>query len=1146
MDEDTGRFLYPAEAFEKTPSISDGYTSHQELMYRQRLAMLMQNIGSKSNLSQLAVNTSVIYMHRFFMYRSIKKVTRVHLAIAFVFAAGKVEESARKLEHLIRTAVDIIRYSKNRDFIEKGDENCYHTEGDHRRRMDPLCGSGNATEPSLFACHCEQQRRPGYNGKPVCQSPNEKAFMDMRKLILDYEIEIYSTIGFHLQVVHPHNYVIRMCAMLGGKAREEECSENDQIPVVKKAENIKDISQYAYNLATASSQLTVMCLKYKPDLIATVCLNIASIAHCIRFMNMKDQTHHWYQVHDPTMEVTVLESVTEEFMNVIKDCALLPTWMTSLSRGGRPAAPVSKPSSSASSSQGNGQPPASSSSSQRVGPSGYDASGQHSSSSSHGQGRGMAPSAEGGAFAAGGDHPSSSQGHRSGSGQHGRPHGPPSATAGSMSGMRPPPSSSSSRSHGGPQHHPSQQQQLPPHHRSQKPHAGNNNNGTTHHSSRQMPPGSAPPGVMPPQGSSSSSRQLQQSRPPSSGHSASGRPSSQYHPGPPHSGQQPSHSTSQPQQQQQQHPPRSHDPSRPRGPHDQHRSSHDPSRSSHGLPRAADHRRPDPMSDSRRAPPSHPQSMQQRDDHLSHERPPSTQTAAAMLPPLAGGKSPHTPPTDPPPSPPPPQAFRPHSPPAVRPPSPPEATGTNLPQAGDAPDMSSHLAAFTEGRTQSPEVGGAPGRSQKLPPAQGPKISLASYRDRARSKALATSLDQSGQVSAPPTDRDVAQPPPTSAYPGAAMLENISAESSDRSATNSPADVSSRVPRLSASGGAGDVSSPFSVPVDSPNPRNKIKLKRDPATGERHAVKYTDSGLKIKIKPIRSDPPVSIPEETAGPSGSSSRSSTPREEGEIVDDSVAPTLTSTPGGSQRKPEGSSGGGLRIRLPVPKSSESGRGRDVEMNGAGSDRDSSSSSSGHHHHHKSHHHKSHHHHNKSKKHSSKHSSSRHEGKSSKRSSSSAVDYYDERPSKQARTGSVAASSYPSSLGPAPSATMGLQEAQRLGMYPDMNSSAGGHPHHPPPHHQNSGFSINDAFTSTLPSNIFDDSDEEEDNSHGFPPVTPTTDVPNPPHHERFHQLMAQHRARMDAKKPPLPPMPNLKGPPPPPPPPPATPPPPPPSL
>ena len=50
MEDPCDKFLYPAEEFEKTPSIQDGVSPKQELTFRQKLAMLMQGIGIKSGL----------------------------------------------------------------------------------------------------------------------------------------------------------------------------------------------------------------------------------------------------------------------------------------------------------------------------------------------------------------------------------------------------------------------------------------------------------------------------------------------------------------------------------------------------------------------------------------------------------------------------------------------------------------------------------------------------------------------------------------------------------------------------------------------------------------------------------------------------------------------------------------------------------------------------------------------------------------------------------------------------------------------------------------------------------------------------------------------------------------------------------------
>ncbi|XP_059141492.1 cyclin-T2-like [Physella acuta] len=273
------KWLFDEEKLRNTPSVvENGITPEQELTFRQKQAMLIQTIGLKSGLTQLAVNTSVIFMHRFYMFRSVKSFPRVHLALGLAFAGGKVEESARKLEHLIRTAVDIIRTNKNREFLDKTDPFTYEMDSQYRVKMEVLCQNN---------CNIE--------------SP---AYQEMRKLVLYCEKEIYAVIDGYLSI---------------------------------SAENIKDISQYAYNLATASSQLTMLCLKYTPETIAIMCLNIASKAHSVKFVSMKDPNVKWYQVLHSQTDIAAIEAVSEEFLQCIKGCPLLPSWMTNLGRMSRVA-----------------------------------------------------------------------------------------------------------------------------------------------------------------------------------------------------------------------------------------------------------------------------------------------------------------------------------------------------------------------------------------------------------------------------------------------------------------------------------------------------------------------------------------------------------------------------------------------------------------------------------------------------------------------------------------------------------------------------------------------------------------------------------------------------------------------------------------
>ena len=277
-------------------------------------------------------------------------------------------------------------------------------------------------------------------------------------------------------------------------------------------------------------------------------------------------------------------------------------------------------------------------------------------------------------------------------------------------------------------------------------------------------------------------------------------------------------------------------------------------------------------------------------------------------------------------------------------------------------------------------------------------------------------------------------------------------------------------------------SSNFTKPQDSPsNPRIKIKVKRESSSSERHSVKYADSGLKIKIKPPKPEGDVE-----AGPSvsGHSSRSSTPREEGE-VEGTPSPASSTSSG---RKSEG-----LRIRLSVPKpdgSSSGGGKRDNEQwpNGVGAERDSSS---GHRSHHHGHHHGRHH---KSKKHS-KHS--RHEKSSSKRSASG--DVGEDRPSKSSRTES-------SSSGLQPSLSLQTGGYPGLASTSSSSNSLGGFTTSDNLHQ--GGFSITDAFSTTMPNDIFDDDDEDTLPSIPLTPVEALPQVPS--HHERFQQMMNQHNA------------------------------------
>lgn len=100
----SSRWFFTREQLENTPSRRCGVEADKELSYRQQAANLIQDMGQRLNVSQLTINTAIVYMHRFYMYHSFTKFNRNIISPTALFLAAKVEEQARKLEHVIKVA----------------------------------------------------------------------------------------------------------------------------------------------------------------------------------------------------------------------------------------------------------------------------------------------------------------------------------------------------------------------------------------------------------------------------------------------------------------------------------------------------------------------------------------------------------------------------------------------------------------------------------------------------------------------------------------------------------------------------------------------------------------------------------------------------------------------------------------------------------------------------------------------------------------------------------------------------------------------------------------------------------------------------------------------------------------------------------
>ncbi|XP_004711955.1 cyclin-T2 isoform X2 [Echinops telfairi] len=100
----SSRWFFTREQLENTPSRRCGMEADKELSYRQQAANLIQEMGQRLNVSQLTINTAIVYMHRFYMHHSFTKFNRNIISPTALFLAAKVEEQARKLEHVIKVA----------------------------------------------------------------------------------------------------------------------------------------------------------------------------------------------------------------------------------------------------------------------------------------------------------------------------------------------------------------------------------------------------------------------------------------------------------------------------------------------------------------------------------------------------------------------------------------------------------------------------------------------------------------------------------------------------------------------------------------------------------------------------------------------------------------------------------------------------------------------------------------------------------------------------------------------------------------------------------------------------------------------------------------------------------------------------------
>jgi len=147
------RWYFSSDVLSMTPSRRDRITVEKEDSYRQQAAIFIQDMGQRLQVTQLCINTAIVYMQRFYMFHSHTRFHRNSVSAAALFLSAKVEEQPRKLEHVLKVA-----------------RICSHKD-----RLDPA----------------------------------SQHYMDKVEEAVTIERILLQTLGFDVSVEHPHTYVVK-------------------------------------------------------------------------------------------------------------------------------------------------------------------------------------------------------------------------------------------------------------------------------------------------------------------------------------------------------------------------------------------------------------------------------------------------------------------------------------------------------------------------------------------------------------------------------------------------------------------------------------------------------------------------------------------------------------------------------------------------------------------------------------------------------------------------------------------------------------------------------------------------------------------------------------------------------------------------
>lgn len=97
-----GEWLFSEKELQVSASFRDGITWEIESELRQKSCLFIEDLSATLSIPKLTTATAQVFFHRFFVRQSFKVHDRYMIATACLFLSGKVEETPKRLNEIVR------------------------------------------------------------------------------------------------------------------------------------------------------------------------------------------------------------------------------------------------------------------------------------------------------------------------------------------------------------------------------------------------------------------------------------------------------------------------------------------------------------------------------------------------------------------------------------------------------------------------------------------------------------------------------------------------------------------------------------------------------------------------------------------------------------------------------------------------------------------------------------------------------------------------------------------------------------------------------------------------------------------------------------------------------------------------------------